>query len=75
MRPGLMWKYQELKRKKERKKDRLWHRLCTDAAKRDYWIVRNNENRLLICRKHEYYRRKTEEAGSNVNEFIRYQII
>ena len=57
--------------KMRRKKERLWRRHKTDEARNAFKDARNHENRLIIKRKCEYYRRKTAEAGKDINKLYK----
>ena len=67
------WFNAEIRRAKldKKKKERLWRRLKTDEARKNYKDARNKENRLIIRRKREYYREKATEAGSDMNKLYK----
>ena len=55
------------KREKKRK-ERVWRRLRTEAARRDYQEARNRENMVIRNRKRDYYRQKVAEAGTDMSK-------
>ena len=55
-------------KREKRQKERQWRRLRTDAARREFQNKRNEENRLVMLRKRDYFMQKTVEAGSNINK-------
>lgn len=56
-------KAKKLKKNKERK----WRRLRTNEAREEYKDARNNENKVIVQRKREYYRKKAMEARSDTS--------
>ncbi len=52
-----------LAKKEKRKKERKWRKLRTEVARREYMEMRNRLNKVVLRRKHEYYRQKTLQCS------------
>lgn len=50
-------------KKEKKRKERRWRRHGTELCRLEYVQARNNERKVIIARKHEYYKNKTELAA------------
>ena len=64
--------HETLRAKKERKrKENKWRRLRTIEARQEYQHARTTATKLIMKRKKEYYRQKTQEAGKDINKLYK----
>ena len=61
------------KKREKRRKERKWLKNKTASAWEEYKNVKNQYNALLKSRKAEYYNKKIQEAGSDMNKL--YQVL
>lgn len=52
-------------KKEKKRKERKWRRHRTELSRLEYVHARNNERKVIIARKREYYQNKTEQAADN----------
>lgn len=64
------WFNSDIIRAKRTKKkyEKLWRKLRTDASRNDYKKARNEERKVIIKRKRQYYSSKVEEAKSDIRK-------
>ena len=59
------------KKKEKRRKECKWRRLNTESTWEEYKNVKNENNELIKVTKVTYYRRKIQEAGSDMNKLYK----
>ncbi len=60
-----------MQKKEKKRKERQWRRNKTELSRLEYTRARNNEKTIIIARKREYYRNKTEQAAGNINKLYK----
>lgn len=67
------WYNEEVDRAKKlkKRKERQWRRSKTELSRREYTSARNNEKKVIIARKREYYQNKAVPVAGNLNKLYK----
>ncbi|KAK3851286.1 hypothetical protein Pcinc_042057 [Petrolisthes cinctipes] len=56
------------KKREKRRKESKWRRVKTENAWEEYKVVKNQYNELIKKNKRDYYLKKIQDAGSDMNK-------
>ena len=55
-------------KREKRRKERKWRNVRNEESRNEYCVAKNSLNSLIRIKKREYYRRKIEEHGQDINK-------
>ena len=55
-------------KREKRRKERKWRNVRNEESRNEYRVAKNSLNSLIRIKKREYYRRKIEEHGQDINK-------